>query len=108
MSSTQSSPPPPRGLSRASGMVERMYGGAESARFMQLGELADAAGVDPAMCVAVVQALRAVRDQLLVSEALDELHQHSTLFTGQVGIGNDSGFEVRDLGSSDGHPSQVA
>ena len=89
-------------------MVERMYGGAECARLMQLGELADAAGVDPLMCVAVVQALRSMRSELLVSKALDELHQHSTLLTGQVGIGNNGGFKVGDLGSPDGQPSQVA
>ena len=89
-------------------MVERMYGGAARTRLIQLGELADSAGTDPAMCVAAIHALRAVRDELLVSEALHQCQQDSTLLPGVVGMGHDGGFGVWDLEGVNGQPPQVA
>jgi hypothetical protein len=108
MKEQQPSPPPPAGLSRVGGMVERMYGGTAQQWLSDLGDLADAAALDPAMCVAVVQALRAVRNELLVSEALHQCQQDSTLLPGVVGISNDGGFWVWNLGGADGQPPQVA
>jgi hypothetical protein len=89
-------------------MVERMYGGTAQQWLNDLGDLADAAELDPAMCVAVAQAVRAVRDQLVVSEALHQLKQHTLLLTGEPLVGNDGGFGVGDGRGIDGQPSQVA
>jgi len=98
----------PDGLSLTTARVEHMYGGAAEKWLMDLGDLADSAALDPATCVAVVQAVRAVRDQLVVSEALHQLKENSLLLAGEPLVGNDRSFRVSDGGRSDGQPSQVA
>lgn len=95
-------------LSRLVTKVEHMYGGVERTRLMQLGELADLAESDLAMCVAVVQTLRTVRDQLLVSEALHECQQDASLLASEAGVSDDGSLGLWDFGSADGQPSQVA
>lgn len=89
-------------------MVERMYGGLERERLIQLGALADLAGTEPEMCRLVVETVRVFRDQLLVSELLEECKQDATLLAGQGSIGDDRRLGIGHDRSDNGHPPEVA
>lgn len=99
----QSSPPPRERLSRAKGMVERMYGGLGNDYLCALAAMADA-GVEPAI---VAQAAKILRDRLVLAERAQHCDESVSL-TGAVGIvSQDRSFNVVDV-AANGHPTQAA
>jgi hypothetical protein len=90
-------------------MVERMYGGDESAKwFRGFIAVAHVAGTDPDLCCALAEQLRIIGDALGLAHTFEQGQQGLLLSGSEIGFSQDQLLN-RDVGISlDGHPPQVA
>ena len=103
--------PPPEGLSRPSGKVERMYGGDDTAKsqwFTAFVSAAHLAGDDLERCAAVVLQLRIVGDLLASPQLLQQPEKSGLVGVGEIPVGQDQLLDGGGFINADGNPAQVA
>jgi hypothetical protein len=90
-------------------MVERMYGGDDSAKWLRgFIAVAQVAGDDADLCRALAEQMRIVGDALGLAHTFEQGEQRLFLGVGQIGLGENELLD-RDAGINvNRHPPQVA